>query len=278
MSAPLSLKGLDPEALKAYLVADKIDDALTENLKLNLKDAYEFMKNEEVQSNIKPHGEALKTLIIKNFDLEQIWQQIELQNNAIINNIVEDVSGLVVAKDKLLFSCFSEEVMKLEKSNSKKRKGQHSSDSDESDSSESGNEISQNGNGYNLDDDSSEDLSSEDEDKDEDKGGSNKPDQMKSVVDDDFFKLSEMNAFLGKWKCVSFFKVFSKILSLWSDKVENPKSKGKESDSDSDNESIDFFENESEDDDDEDQAKTAKFKDYFVAKDDEQPTRGKRNK
>lgn len=197
MSAPLSLKGLDPEALKAYLVADKIDDALTENLKLSLKDAYEFMKNEEVQSNIKPHGEALKTLIIKNFDLEQIWQQIELQNDAIINNIVEDVSGLVVAKDKLLFSCFSEEVMKLEKSNSKKRKGQHSSDSDESDSSESENEISQNGNGYNLDNDSSEDLSSEDEDKD----GSNKaskPDQMKSVVDDDFFKLSEMNAFLGK--------------------------------------------------------------------------------
>lgn len=197
MSAPLPLKELDPEALKAYLVADKIDDALSENLKLSLKDAYEFMKNEEVKSNIKPNGEALKTLIIKNFDLEQIWQQIELQNDAIINNIIEDVSGLVVAKDKLLFSCFSEEVMKLEKSDRKKQKAQHSS---ESDSSESENEISQNGNGYNLENDS-EDLSSEDEHSDEDKSDSKepkKPDHMTSVVDDDFFKLSEMNAFLGK--------------------------------------------------------------------------------
>lgn len=201
MSATLPLKGLDPEALKAYLVADKIDDALSENLKLCLKNSYEFMKSEEVKSNIKPYGEALKTLIIENFDLEQIWQQIELQNDAIINNIVEDVSGLVVAKDKLLFSCFSEEVMKLEKSDRKKQKAKHSSDSDDSDSSESENEISQNGNGHNLGNDSLEDLSSEGEHSDGDKDSSKmakNPDHMKSVVDDDFFKLSEMNAFLGK--------------------------------------------------------------------------------
>lgn len=64
-----------------------------------IKELYDFTKNNESQS----FKNTLPELIVENFDEEQIWQELELQNSCCTINNIETVSELTVKKDKLCF-------------------------------------------------------------------------------------------------------------------------------------------------------------------------------
>lgn len=50
-----------------------------------------------------PSGDALPDLIIRGFDEEQIWQELELQNEGRIQGLMSDVATLVAQKNLLKF-------------------------------------------------------------------------------------------------------------------------------------------------------------------------------
>ncbi|KAL1494183.1 hypothetical protein ABEB36_009822 [Hypothenemus hampei] len=237
------------EHVEHILEFPDISDNVTDDLKKNIKTLYDSIKQEEIERNVLG-GEALKTLIVDNFDLEQIWQQLELQNSQILEKVVPELSQLLVAKNRLVFDFLSENEKK------KSTKNEFESDSDydsksESDDLTQGREFEEMDLHYSDSDESNT--------KDEKTNSIGKVKQKGSIVDDEFFKLNEMEQFLEK-----------------SEK-EPEESNYSESDSDNEKEgSINLFENDDEDGS-EDEAKTARFKDYFVAKDNEEPKR-KKNK
>lgn len=228
------------------------NDSVCNKIKSSLKETYDYFKSEE--KTVKKSS-ALPELILRNFDLEQIWQQIELQNESTLSHFITNVSKLVVGKNQLIFDNLKEE---LENHESNKNKDKHIEESDGDDllNGEEINEIS------NSESDSNEHDLNDDDEVSEKETVATKPSntlKRKSVVDDDFFNLDEMEKFLN---------------------IEEKKNKNndkEESDSnDSDNElenSVDLFK---EDSDEDEKTKTAKFKDFFVAKDNDKRT--KRNK
>lgn len=184
---------------------------------------------------------ALPELIVENFDDEQIWQQIELQNDGVIESLLTQISSVVTAKDNLRLRtkqsgavCPSDKKVKFQK------KVLENDDSDETDdtdievekiksrlgddeieenvdSDDSGKNVFKGNNVLDIesDDDSENDLKfpslkpppqdEEGSDSDDEnvikkemtrsKGKGSKK-QAPSVVDDKFFKLADMEAFL----------------------------------------------------------------------------------
>lgn len=64
-----------------------------------VKELYDYTKDNESQN----YKNTLPELLIKNFDEEQIWQELELQNSCCTTYNIETVSELSVKKDKLCF-------------------------------------------------------------------------------------------------------------------------------------------------------------------------------
>lgn len=192
---------------------------LTSDIRKLLKSSYDFSKQGEERIN----SNALPELIIDNFDLEQIWQQLELQNNFILNRSISAVSKLVaVSKEKLLFDDLIQDVKSEEETE--------------------------------LNDVEPEDLPEDSESISElhhtDDSERTSPIKRSAVVDDDFFKLDEMNKFL-----------------LTEEKKDNNSERPPDSDSDSAG-SIDMFKADSDDSDDDPEAynnkKNPRYKDFFA--------------
>lgn len=181
---------------------------LSKELKSNIKNCYDFTKNEENKTGSNVGGTALKKLIVRNFDLEQIWQQIELQNNDVLDRAIKDLSTLSVAKNKLIFKSINDEVNNLKKLKTEKKPFKVALTSHTDSSSEESGEFAAErqclkeykkeqellDNKSTTEESSSE---SEQEQKSDNKKINGK--QKGSIVDDDFFKLSEMEAFLGQY-------------------------------------------------------------------------------
>lgn len=215
------------------------EENIQKQIKLNLKEVYDLAKSEEIKS-IKSN--ALPELIIQNFDLEQIWQQIELQNNSLLTRSLINVSKLLTSKDKLVFNNADT--------------GNVEQDTDESNLEENENE------------NDSEDIKSDSLSVEEDEGSDNdnrttsaKQIIKPSIVDDEFFKLNEMENFLNM-----------------EEKKMNEPDSGNDTEDDDDEsvESINFFED-NDDNDDDDPIKTARYKDFFVEKE-QVPRKAKRNR
>ena len=68
---------------------------MASKFKRNTKRLYDTIKYDEDSSS----NEALPELIIDNFDNEQIWQELELQNDPLVNRLIADVSKVSVCKD-----------------------------------------------------------------------------------------------------------------------------------------------------------------------------------
>ncbi|XP_066258473.1 U3 small nucleolar ribonucleoprotein protein MPP10-like isoform X2 [Euwallacea similis] len=246
------------------------DKNLSENLKSSIKELYDFIKEQELsKSSPVLSKQTLKNLIVKGFDLEQIWQQVDLQNEATIDGVVQDLSGLMVAKNQLIFSFLidgAKENHSDKNVNNSKIDLSESSECD-SDLEEFGRkpklknaeqppfEDFEEGNPNSLEDGSDE-YETVKMNKKEVKIDAKKT-YKTSIVDDQFFKLSEMEVL---------------------EKEEDHKVKNDESGSESENESVDFFEKESDEEGEEDEAKTARFKDYFVEKEDRAGPKLKRNR
>ncbi|XP_066153422.1 U3 small nucleolar ribonucleoprotein protein MPP10 [Euwallacea fornicatus] len=244
------------------------DEDLSENLKSSIKELYDFTKKHALPKNSPTSSEQpLKNLIVKDFDLEQIWQQVDLQNEATIDGVVKNLSGLMVAKNQLIFSFLLDNTKENDSDVNNSKVDLSESNESDSDLEEFGRkpkfkkahqepfkefeeEIS----------DSSENSSDEYQTRKMNKKGvkvDSKKNYKTSIVDDQFFKLSEMEAFLEK---------------------EDNTVKENKSDSESENESVDFFEKESDEEGEEDEAKTARFKDYFIEKEEEVGPKIKRNR
>ena len=183
---------------------------------------YDFSK---VLENDRKHGSPLEKLMINNFDDEQIWQQLELQNESILQHFQSAISETIEDEDISLLpeseeqEC-EEDVMELEDMMELEAAGQEDLEQDleeeeveeaeeveVSDLSADDPEVDERAkNSSKMDLRKSPDFSDEDSDLDFDisklerqsKVQSRVPRKRteKSIVDDKFFKLSEMETFL----------------------------------------------------------------------------------
>ncbi|CAK7295499.1 U3 small nucleolar ribonucleoprotein protein MPP10 [Vulpes lagopus] len=185
-----------------------IQDELASNFTSLTKVLYDFNK---ILENDRMHGSPLQKLVIDNFDDEQIWQQLELQNEPILQYFQNAVSKTIKDEDISLLPEIEERECE-EDGSEVESDGQEALKQDvveEEVADLSGNNPKGDERAKNL---SKVDLrkspvfSDEDSDLDFDisklEQQSKVPDKVprklreKSVVDDKFFKLSEMETFL----------------------------------------------------------------------------------
>nr|XP_056722113.1 U3 small nucleolar ribonucleoprotein protein MPP10 isoform X2 [Euleptes europaea] len=236
-------------------------EGLAADLNLLTKTLYDFHK--ALGPETVP-GSPLKELVIDNFDEEQIWQQLELQNNAVLSYFKAAVARNVAEEDLCLLP-EPEEEDNLTDDNEQETDDEvqmEGLDSDPLEEEESDHEEKRSQLGARVDPTFSDEDSDIDFDIDK-LERQTRPSKTavkrtgeKSVVDDRFFRLAEMEAVLGA--------------------VEKKESQEKDSDDD-DGEEIDYFEDVlSEDDDDEEDvefgkatmklpksARDLKYRDYF---------------
>lgn len=200
-----------------------------DKFKVSTKQIYDFCKNCE---NNRQKQAALPELIIKQFDDEQIWQQLELQNTTSLDGLVSKVAGILTGRktvsflasdvnNKQLKTKTSEKDVKFDKEEEDEVGGSDETDEEldkikahleasDEDGMESFSDI---GDGddedaNDFDFETSNILSSKDNESSESEDHTdneinrkkrkktNKKQGSGSIVDDKFFKLAEMEAFL----------------------------------------------------------------------------------
>uniref|UniRef100_A0A8C7XXA6 U3 small nucleolar ribonucleoprotein protein MPP10 n=1 Tax=Oryzias sinensis TaxID=183150 RepID=A0A8C7XXA6_9TELE len=204
-------------------------------------------------------GSPLAQLVVENFDEEQIWQELELQNNAVLTHFKNAIDGALSNGNLTLLS---DEEMDADKEDERGVEEEEEGATDDENVSEQEEQLprlskkssveAEEGSDNYSEDDSDIDFdvnALEKQKKDKGKTGSKKK-VVPSEVDDKFFKLSEMETFL--------------------DDIE--KREGKEDDNEDE---LDYFRDLPSDEDDEinlDEGKSSrdlKYKDFFDAVDNE---------
>ncbi|XP_024598510.1 U3 small nucleolar ribonucleoprotein protein MPP10 isoform X2 [Neophocaena asiaeorientalis asiaeorientalis] len=187
-----------------------IQDELASKFTSLTKVLYDFNK---ILENDRKRGSPLQRLMINNFDDEQIWQQLELQNEPILQYFQNAVSEAIKDEDISLLS--ENEVQECEEDASEMEAGgeedleQDLEEEEEKVSDLSGDDPEEGERAINsskLDLRKSADFSDEDSDLDFDISKLEQQSKVqnkvprkpaeKSIVDDKFFKLSEMESFL----------------------------------------------------------------------------------
>lgn len=190
---------------------------LQKNTLSAIKQIFDFCKKDELSGTRSLASTCpLQELLVENFDDEQIWQEIELQNTPLLRVLKRDFHSLKENVDKLSLLSGSSKVVN----------GNQLPCSDDVDSenangfvkneSESGTESDRPDEGFSPDEDSDDQIDARGSDdkeneNDDDNNGSNKVKssmnnnrqqqksrKKKSQVDDSFFKLSDMLQFLDK--------------------------------------------------------------------------------
>ncbi|XP_061172325.1 U3 small nucleolar ribonucleoprotein protein MPP10-like isoform X2 [Saccostrea echinata] len=235
-------------------------------LKNITKSLYDLSKSEEFGQVWSES--ALPELIVDNFDEEQIWQQLELQNSGVIDHLLTKISHLVTAVEKQpteRLKCKSDKsypgdkrTVSFEEVEKEEEENIVSDDSDR---------IVFKGNNVldiESDDDSEidfkfpesnltllEDRESETDEENlinketsKSKGMENKKRQGRSVVDDKFFKLADMESFLEQ-----------------EDAREERRRRGEESDEDE--EDVDMFADIPSDEEEGESGKQMYYEDFF---------------
>ncbi|KAL2791142.1 U3 small nucleolar ribonucleoprotein MPP10, partial [Daubentonia madagascariensis] len=242
-----------------------IQDGLASKFTSLTKVLYDFNK---ILENGRIHGSLLQKLVVDNFDDEQIWQQLELQNEPILQyfqNAVsetikdEDISLLPESEEQECEEDGSEMEADVQEDLEQVLEQEDVSDMGASDPKED--ERTKNSSKFGLrkspvfsdeDSDLDFDISKLEQQSKVQNKVPRKP-REKSIVDDKFFKLSEMEAFLEN-----------------IEKEEEPKNE------EEDDEDIDFFENIDSDEDEgglfgsqklksSRSSRNLKYKDFFDA-------------
>lgn len=197
-----------------------VQSDVKEDIKSLVKSLYDFTKTQDKDTKKSKKG-ALPELIVQDLDEEQIWQEIELQNNACWDNLVWEVANCMTIKNDLVFPV-----------NTPKHAKQVEDNNDDITVPEQENEdlTTSDHEGDNDDFSASEEEIHADEETENPKKKILKPIKVKpSIVDDQFFKLQEMEQFLLK-------------------EEKNESFNKKKVSEDSDEESIDLFDDIDEDD------------------------------
>lgn len=194
---------------------------LQKNTLSAIKQIFDFCKKDELSGTRSLVSTCpLQELLVENFDDEQIWQEIELQNTPLLRVLKQDIHSLKENVDQLSLLSGSSKVVKgnrLQRSDSNdgtvsgNANGfvKSASESDtESDSVNEGyrpddsDDQMDDGGGDNNDDEENEnDYYNNDSSKVKSSTNNNreqKSKKKKSQVDDTFFKLSDMLQFLDK--------------------------------------------------------------------------------
>lgn len=150
-----------------------------EDIKTLLQKTYQAcVRNDESSKNAL---EILPELVVEDMDEEQIWQQLELRNNSILSALVENASKLLSLKEEKL-------EVRLDEDDNQEM---------EEEIEESENEVEDNSGDADLFNGQRDDESVEKQEVYQKKKENKKKRKGRtSVVDDKFFKLSEMEAFL----------------------------------------------------------------------------------
>ncbi|CAD6241906.1 GSCOCG00009369001-RA-CDS, partial [Cotesia congregata] len=218
-----------------------VQDDVELELRKNLKILYDFTREKTIEHTIINNSNncdyTLPKLVIEDVDQENIWQQLELQNESVIQNLIVEICN-ITAKNNLL---------KL--SGTKQRNNVNDDDEHDNNKEENISHCDENPSDDNEPLDSNNQIEIKLPNNEKTKTSKRKRVKNKpSIVDDKFFKLSELDKFLNH-----------------EDKKEFTKKSDSNSDHDSDEEFIDLFNNypsEDEDDDDDD-AKDIKYADFF---------------
>ncbi|KAK2913801.1 hypothetical protein Q8A67_002200 [Cirrhinus molitorella] len=193
-----------------------VQDALATDFRSLTKTLYDLHKAHEPADC---NGSPLEQLVIENFDEEQIWQELELQNTALLTHFEKEVEQAVTDDTIVLLEDAEEEenVDDGKIANNLEEESAEEDDEDEDDDDDDDVEEEEE-----EDEDQAEkvkqrlkpsasneddDFSGEDSDLDFDVDELEKKNKMKqtaaksnwtpSEVDDSFFKLSEMESFLN---------------------------------------------------------------------------------
>lgn len=189
-----------------------VQDEVKNDVKNLIKTLYDFTKSQDEGG--KKKNDALPHLLVDDFDEEQIWQQVELQNSQCWDQLVWEVANCVSNKTDLTFPVTIAKQM----------------DTDELNSQLDNNTIPK----------KKSKLKANKTSKIKKQKEVKKPSKTKeSIVDDDFFKLKDMEKFLLK----------------------EERDDGKKKDSDE--ESIDFFDDIEDDSGDERKENGVKYSDFF---------------
>ncbi|NXO31257.1 MPP10 protein, partial [Cisticola juncidis] len=191
-----------------------VQDGLAADFRAMTKTLYDLNKG----SNIV-RGGPLKELVIENFDEEQIWQQLELQNNAVLDFFKQSIARDAKDEDLCLLSDQEEDGSDAEISSDKElednimeveteQKNAYTKDKDKTkDKTKDKDKTKAKEKPSKLRESTKQKYSDEDSDIDFDieeleqqaktaKETTLRKKGRKSVVDDKFFKLAEMEAFL----------------------------------------------------------------------------------
>lgn len=194
---------------------------LQKNTLSAIKQIFDFCKKDELSGTRSLVSTCpLQELLVENFDDEQIWQEIELQNTPLLRVLKQDIHSLKENVDQLSLLSGSSKVVKgnrLQRSDSNDGTVSGNANGFVKSASESDTESDSVNEGYRPDDsdDQMDDGGGDNNDDEENendyynndsrkvKSSTNnnreqKSKKKKSQVDDTFFKLSDMLQFLDK--------------------------------------------------------------------------------
>ncbi|XP_010130600.1 PREDICTED: U3 small nucleolar ribonucleoprotein protein MPP10, partial [Buceros rhinoceros silvestris] len=184
-----------------------VQDGLAADFRALTKTLYDLNnKNKALGSNIV-HGGPLKELVIEDFDEEQIWQQLELQNNTVLDFFKKSIARDAKDEDLCLFSDQEEDGSDAETSSNQELEDNIMEEETEQKNVYTEDKTKAKEKQSKLRESIMERYSDEDSDIDFDiealeqqtktaKETTLKKTGRKSIVDDKFFKLAEMEAFL----------------------------------------------------------------------------------
>ncbi|XP_031978581.1 U3 small nucleolar ribonucleoprotein protein MPP10 isoform X1 [Corvus moneduloides] len=181
-----------------------VQDGLAADFRAMTKTLYDLNKGTHIV-----RGGPLKELVIENFDEEQIWQQLELQNNAVLDFFKKSIARDAEDEDLCLLSDQEEDGSDVETSSDKEledtimeaeteQKSVYTKDKDKTKAKEEQSKLRESIMQKYSDEDSDIDFDIEalEQQAKTAKETTLKKKGKKSVVDDKFFKLAEMEAFL----------------------------------------------------------------------------------
>ncbi|NXB17150.1 MPP10 protein, partial [Rhagologus leucostigma] len=181
-----------------------VQDGLAADFRAMTKTLYDLNKGNNIV-----RGGPLKELVIENFDEEQIWQQLELRNNAVLDFFKKSIARDAEDEDLCLLSDQEEDGSDAETSSDKEledtimeaqteQKSVYTDGKDKSKAKEKQSKLRESIMQKYSDEDSDIDFDIEalEQQAKTAKETTLKKKGRKSVVDDKFFKLAEMEAFL----------------------------------------------------------------------------------